>query len=102
MPVPIYVLFLLAVVIIVPIATDSFLLTIFAVGLVFVANSIVRVIRKNRYFASEHFQTLKAEIANVVVEHNDVVDYVKEIREQGAFELGSSLTGQHAHLELAP
>jgi hypothetical protein len=34
----------------------------------------------------------------VVAEHNDVVDYVEEIREQGSFELGSSSTGQYAHL----
>ena len=34
----------------------------------------------------------------MVAEHNDVVEYVEEIREQGSFELGSSSTGQHAHL----
>lgn len=55
-------------------------------------------IRKNRYFASEHFQALKAEVASVVAEHNDVVGYMGEIRARGSFELGSSSTGQHAHL----
>ena len=66
--------------------------------LFFIARPIVRTIRKNRYFASERFQTLKTEIASVVAEHNDVVDYVGEIRTQGSFELGSSATGQYAHL----
>jgi len=58
----------------------------------------IRVIRKNRYFASEHFQILKTQIAYVVAEHNAIVDYVGEIREQGSFELGSSPTGQYAYL----
>lgn len=64
----------------------------------FVGRPIVRTIRKNRYFSSEHFQTLKAEIAAVVAEHNDVVEYVREIHADGTFELGSSATGQYAHL----
>ena len=89
---------LIAGVIIVPAITSSFWLTVLALVAILIANPIVRTIRKNRYFASEHFQTLKSEIASVVTEHNDVVDYVKEIREQGSFELGSSSTGQHAHL----
>lgn len=91
-------LLLIAGVIIVPATTSSFQLTVLALAAILIANPIVRSIRKNRYFASEHFQTLKAEIVSVVTEHNDVVDYVEEIREQGSFELGSSPTGQHAHL----
>lgn len=98
MPAPILVLMLLAAVIIVPAATGSFGLTVLALAAVLVANPIVRTIRKNRYFASEHFQTLKAEIVAVVAEHNDVVDYVEEIRARGSFELGSSSSGQYAHL----
>ena len=98
MPAPILVLMLLAAVIIVPAATGNFGLTVLALAAVLVANPIVRTIRKNRYFASEHFQTLKAEIVAVVTEHNDVVDYVEEIRAQGSFELGSSSSGQYAHL----
>src|SRR4051794_9894141 len=66
--------------------------------LVLIGRPIVRIIRKNRYFASERFQTLKAEVASVVVEHNEVVAYVGEIRSQGSFELGSSSTGEYAHL----
>lgn len=98
MPEPLLVLFLVAGVIIAPATTNSFWLTVLALAAILIANLIVRTIRKNRYFASEHFQTLKAEITSVVTEHNDVVDYVEEIREQGSFELGSSSTGQHAHL----
>jgi len=98
MPAPIFILLLLAAVIIVPVATSSFWLTVLAFAVILLAHPIVRTIRKNRYFASEHFQTLKAEIASVVAEHNDVVDYVGEIRAQGSFELGSSSTGQYAHL----
>ena len=98
MPAPILVLMLLAAVIIVPAATGSFGLTVLALAAVLVANPIVRTIRKNRYFASEQFQTLKAEIVAVVAEHNDVVDYVEEIRARGSFELGSSSSGQYAHL----
>lgn len=98
MPVPILIVLLLAAVIIVPSTTGSFWLTVSALAAVLIANPIVRTIRKNRYFASEHFQTLKAEIASVVAEHNDVVNYVEEIHAQGSFELGSSSTGQHAHL----
>ena len=97
MPVPILIVLLLAAVIIVPSTTGSFWLTVSALAAVLIANPIVRTIRKNRY-PSEHFQTLKAEIASVVAEHNDVVNYVEEIHAQGSFELGSSSTGQHAHL----
>ena len=98
MPALILILLLLAAVIIVPSTTGSFWLTVVSLAAILVANPVVRTIRKNRYFASEHFQTLKAEIASVVAEHNDVVNYVEEIRAQGSFELGSSSTGQYAHL----
>jgi len=47
---------------------------------------------------SEHFLELKAEVASLVAEHNDVVGYAEEILERGSFELGSSSTGEHAHL----
>ncbi len=98
MPVPIFVLMLLIAVVVVPAASGNFVLTVIAIAAVLIANPIVRTIRKNRYFASERFQALKAEVAAVVGEHNDVVVYVDEIRAQGAFELGSSPSGQHAHL----
>ena len=65
---------------------------------VLIANPMIWKARKNRYFNSEQFQALRAQIASVVAEHNEVVNYVAEIRAQGSFELGSSMTGQHAHL----
>lgn len=98
MPAPILIVLLIAAVVIVPAASSSFWLTVIVLIAILVANPIVRLVRKNRYFASEHFQTLKAEISSFVAEHNDVVDYVGEIRDKGSFELGSSTTGQYAHL----
>lgn len=98
MPIALLVALLLAAAIVFPATTGSFWITVLGLGLILVANPIVRTIRKNRYFASEHFQTLAAEIASVVSEHNDVVDYVEEIRTRGSFGIGSSSSGQHAHL----
>ncbi|MFI6427882.1 HNH endonuclease [Promicromonospora sp. NPDC050880] len=98
MPTPLFVLLLIAAVIIVPASTSSFWLTVLVVSVILIANPVVRVIRKNRYFASDHFRALKGEIASVVAEHNDVVGYVEEIRARGSFELGSSSSGQYAHL----
>ena len=98
MPGPVFALVLVIGVVVVLATTSSFWLTIAAIVAIITANRIIRTIRKNRYFASEHFQALKAEIGTVVSEHNDVIEYVEEIRAQGSFELGSSSTGQHAHL----
>lgn len=71
---------------------------LFALALILIANPIIWMVRKNRYFGSEEFQRLRSEVAAVVNEHNEVVNYVAEIRSQGSFELGASSTGQHAHL----
>lgn len=98
MPAPLLIFLLVAAAIIVPATTGSVWLTILVIVVLLVASPIIRDIRKNRYFASEHFQSLKSEISSVVAEHNDVVGYVAEIRARGSFELGSSSTGQHAHL----
>lgn len=74
--------------------------TLFFIGIVgvLIANPIIWRYRKNKYFNSEQFQSLRAQVAAVVEEHNEVVNYVAEIRGQGAFELGVSSTGQYAHL----
>lgn len=64
----------------------------------FVLYRAVRHIRKTRYFASEEFLAHKAELASVVAEHNEVVEYTTEIRDRGTFELGVAATGAHAHL----
>lgn len=98
MPTPLLITLLIAFPFIVGQSTNSVGLGILAFFVVLIANPIVRMIRKNRYFGSEHFQALKAEIGAVVAEHNDVVKYVQEIRNRGSFELGASSTGQHAHL----
>lgn len=98
MPGPVFALLLFVGVALVLGITSSYLLAALTVVAIIGANRVVRTIRKNRYFGSEHFQALKAEISAVVAEHNDVVEYVEEIRAQGSFELGSSSTGQHAHL----
>ncbi|WP_241981806.1 HNH endonuclease [Cryobacterium sp. TMT1-19] len=67
-------------------------------ALVLIASPIIWKVRKARYFNSEKFHTLRSEIAVVVAEHNEVVNYVAEIRSQGSFELGASSGGQYAHL----
>lgn len=67
-------------------------------GLIWFSNPIIWRIRKNRYFNSEEFQNLRSQVAALVTEHNDVVNYVAEIRSQGSFELGASATGRYAHL----
>lgn len=59
---------------------------------------LVRYLAMRRYFASEEFLAKKMEIRSVVEEHNDVKEYVSEIRNSGTFELGASSTGSQAHL----
>jgi hypothetical protein len=74
----------------------------FPVVLAFVAllalAKLTLYILKERYFASEEFQAIKREIASVIEEHNEISNYVKEIREGRRFTVGKSSTGQHAHL----
>ena len=98
MPKPLFITLLIALPIILGGATQNGWVLILTILLVIAANPIVRTIRKNRYFGSEQFQALKAQITSVVAEHNEVVQYVAEIRSRGSFELGASSTGQHAHL----
>jgi ABC-type siderophore export system fused ATPase/permease subunit len=74
-------------------------LTLFVVTFVSLAIAIVvLVILKERYFKSEEFLKVKEEIQDVVNEHNEISDYVQEIRERGKFTVGRSSTGMHAHL----
>lgn len=67
-------------------------------ALVLIGNPIIWKVRKDRYFGSEQFQYLRSQVAGVVREHNEVVNYVAEIRSRGAFELGASSSGRYAHL----
>lgn len=78
--------------------TGNGFVMILAPVLVLIANPVIWKVRKNLYFNSEQFQMLRSQIVSVVTEHNEVVNYVAEIRAQGSFELGSSITGQYAHL----
>jgi hypothetical protein len=98
MPKPLFITLLIALPIVLGLATQNGWVLLLTVGLILLANPVIRTIRKNRYFGSEQFQNLRTEIASVVAEHNEVVNYVAEIRSQGSFELGASSTGQHAHL----
>lgn len=98
MPKPLLITLAIAVPILLTGISGNGLVGLLALGLVLGASPIIWTIRKNRYFKSEEFNRLRAEVAAVVDEHNEVVNYVAEIRAQGSFELGSSPTGQHAHL----
>ena len=53
---------------------------------------VIRYILKERYFASDEFLAHKDRIASVVAEHNEVADYVSEIRSRGSLRLGASST----------
>lgn len=59
---------------------------------------LVRFVRMKRYFSSSEFLTHKQNIALVVAEHNEISNYVNEIRESGKFSIGASATGTQAQL----
>ena len=65
---------------------------------VFLLMRLVRYIRKERYFSSEEFTAHSREIAAVVGEHNEIVEYAAEIQARGLFQLGASSRGAQAHL----
>lgn len=98
MPKPLFITLLIAAPIVLGGITGNGLVALVALALVLIANPIIWMVRKNLYFNSEKFQALRSEITSVVAEHNDVVNYVAEIRSQGSFGLGASSTGQYAHL----
>ena len=62
------------------------------------APRVIRVIRKRAYFNSQVFLDHKKEIQSVITEHNEVSDYVNEIRENGKFSIGFTESGSHSHL----
>lgn len=59
---------------------------------------IVRNIRKNIYFSSKDFKTRKDALAALIVEHNEIADYAKSIRDNELFAIGFSSSGKYAHL----
>lgn len=65
------------------------------------APRVIRTIKMKRYFASPEFLNHKKEIASVVAEHNEISNYVNEIRSNGKFRLGHSSTGVHSDLALS-
>lgn len=98
MPKPLYITLLIVLPLILGGITGNGAVTFFTLVLVLISSPIIWKIRKRRYFNSEQFQALRTEVASVVAEHNEVVNYVAEIRSQGSFELGASSTGAYAHL----
>jgi 5-methylcytosine-specific restriction endonuclease McrA len=59
---------------------------------------VVRYILKERYFGGEDFLAHRERIAAVVAEHNEVGQYIAEIRSRGLFAIGASDSGAQAHL----
>jgi hypothetical protein len=59
---------------------------------------LVRYIRMRRYFASPEFLAHLQEISEVIQEHNDVANYVNEIRNSGRFSIGRSSTAANSNL----
>lgn len=59
---------------------------------------IVRIVRMKRYFSSAEFLAKKQEIANVISEHNELTEYIGEIRSNRSFNIGHSQTGSQSHL----
>lgn len=55
-------------------------------------------IRKEIYFRSDEFKQKRDTLQRVVEDHNDVAEYVWELRSNGVFDFGSSDTGKYAHL----
>ena len=59
---------------------------------------LVRFLRKEKYFRSAPFLIHRMRLQEVVAEHNELVDYIDEIRASGTFVFGASSTGRFAHL----
>lgn len=55
-------------------------------------------IRKEMYFRSDEFKQKRDTLRSVVEEHNEVAEYVWELRDNGVFDFGSSDSGKYAHL----
>lgn len=64
----------------------------------FLAPRVIRHFKMKRYFASDEFQSQKAQLLAVVEEHNDILSYAAEIRDRGTYDLGVSSTGAQSHL----
>lgn len=98
MPRPLFITLIIALPIVSGGLTQNPFVFFLAAVLLVLANPAIRTLRKVRYFRSQEFQHLRGTVAGIVTEHNEVVTYVTEIRATGAFEIGASASGQHAHL----
>jgi hypothetical protein len=98
MPKPLFIALLIGAPIYLGLITGSGVAFFLTLILVLVSNPIIWKIRKDRYFNSAQFQSLRLKISSVVAEHNEVVTYVEELRSAGSFEPGASSVGQYAHL----
>lgn len=76
----------------------SFSHVILGVAIIWLIVLLVRVIRKNRYFASPEFQTHRQRTATLASEYNEVSSYIHDIYTHGIYELGTSTNGMYGHL----
>lgn len=67
-------------------------------GVAWLVFRLVLIIMKSNYFKSARFLEIRNEIQSVVAEHNEISNYVEEIRNGGQFTIGHSSTGTQAHL----
>lgn len=67
-------------------------------GLLIASPWIIRHFRMRKYFSSDEFLEIKRSISEVVSEHNEISDYVNEIRSKGTFSVGKSSSAQYAGL----
>lgn len=66
--------------------------------MVWIGYRVGRYVLKERYFGSAEFLAHKQHITAVVAEHNEIADYVAEIRASGSFSPGAAASGAQAHL----
>jgi hypothetical protein len=59
---------------------------------------VVRHFRMKKYFSSPEFLAHLQELSDIVAAHNEIADYVTEIRNTGRFGIGKSDSGSKSHL----
>lgn len=62
-----------------------------------ILNRLVRFIRKKRYFGSENFLSHKQKLEAIIAEHNELAEYLNDIRSTGMFTIGESHSGQYSN-----
>lgn len=89
--------YVIALVVIVALAI-TFWQYLLALAAAYLAWIVIRHIRMRRYFDSPGFRAHKEEVAAVVHEHNEILEYVTELRQDGSFTVGASESTRYAHL----